>query len=238
MALPVINEVPSYKITIPSTKKELKFRPFLVKEQKILLMALESQDVEEMIDAMQNTIKSCCLEDINVESLSTFDSEYIFTKIRAKSVGETTDVGIYCDACEHVNEVTVNLDKVEVNIPDDNLEIKLNDQFVLKMKYPTYRSMGKIISNTDNGSSAAQDIFNTAVASFDKLFTDDEVIDMNEEPEEERIKFLDNLNPDQFKLVTEFAINMPQLVHDVKFTCEKCKKENEQQIQGIQSFFQ
>ena len=238
MALPVINEVPLYKITIPSTQKQVKFRPFVVKEQKVLLMALESQDVEEMIDAMQNTVQACIQDDINVDSLATFDTEYLFTKIRAKSVGEKTDVGIFCESCEHVNEISVNLDDVNVDVSNTSMEIKLNEKYVLGMKYPSYRSMGQIISTADKGSTAANDIFNTALASLDKLFTDDDVIDMNDEPEEERIKFLDNLNPEQFGLVANFAMNMPQLTHNIKFKCEKCEKENDQVIQGIQSFFQ
>jgi len=238
MALPVVNDTPTYKVTIPSTKREVKFRPFLVKEQKILLMALESRDAENMVEAMHNTIRSCVFDDIDVEKLSTFDSEYIFTKIRAKSVGEHASIGIYCSSCEHVNTVPVDLDKVEVIIPKSDLQVKLNDQYTIQMKYPSYKSMTdavKTLNSDDENASSL--IFSTVIACLDKLMGEDELLNFDDESKEEVVKFLDGLNPDQFKAIGDFAMALPQLTQDIVFNCEKCDQENEQVIEGIQSFF-
>lgn len=236
MAIPVINEVPKYKLTIPSMNKQVFFRPFLVKEQKILLMAMESQDEELIIKAIVDTIQTCLLGEVNANLLSTFDIEYIFTKIRAKSVGETAEVGIYCEDCGHINQVILNLDEIKVSEVIKPPEIKLTDKFILKLRYPSYSKMNRGIAQQKEATFSNL-IFQLALASLDKLHTEDELINLDDETDEEKIKFLDNLNPKQFQDIISFVEDIPQLSHDIDFNCEKCNHHNHQLLKGIQSFF-
>src|SRR5210317_107060 len=129
MALPRINESPKYKVKIPSTGKEVFYRPFYVKEQKVLLMAMEAEDQELILKAMVDTIVACVEGQINPNHLSTFDVEYMFTKIRAKSVGETTNIFLECTECQHKNEVQLNLDNIEMDVPNEIPKIQLNDKY-------------------------------------------------------------------------------------------------------------
>ena len=134
MPLPIVNEVPRYTLTVPSTKKEFRYRPFLVKEQKVLLIALESQDNKQILSSIVDTISSCIDEDIDLSSLTTFDVEYMFTRIRAKSVGETSKIIVKCSECEADNEHEVQLDQITVDVPDKIQNIQLNDKYTLKLK--------------------------------------------------------------------------------------------------------
>tara|TARA_B110000908_G_scaffold172615_1_gene241332 strand:- start:725 stop:1435 length:711 start_codon:yes stop_codon:yes gene_type:complete len=235
MAIPVINEVPKYSTIIPSTKAKVTFRPFLVKEQKILLMALESQNEEDMIEAIVDTLDACYY-DINPRNLTTFDIEYLFTKLRAKSVGESTQIGVHCAHCEQLNEIAIVLDNIEMEEVKLPPSIVLNDKFTLKLKYPSYNTVRENSMHlTDH--SVGNLIFHLAVSSLDKLLGEEESINLYEEPLEERIKFLDNLNSHQFKQIMSFVETIPQLSHDVDFKCESCGKENKQQLKGTESFF-
>jgi len=236
MALPVINESPKYKVKIPSMGKEVFYRPFYVKEQKVLLMAMEAQDQELILKAMVDTIVSCVEDSINPNHLSTFDVEYMFTKIRSKSVGETTNIFLQCTECDHKNEVQLNLDLVEIDVPKTIPEIKLNDKYTLVMRFPRYNSMlesfkkKKDLTFTDL-------MFNMALGSLDKLLTDDEAISFDDETIDEKINFLDNLNTEQFNKIMEFVQSLPKLEHDVNFKCESCGHDNKQTLSGIQDFF-
>lgn len=236
MALPVINESPKYKVKIPSTGKEVFYRPFYVKEQKVLLMAMESGEQELVLKAMIDTIVSCLEEKINPGSLSTFDVEYMFTKIRTKSVGETADIKISCSECNQDNEVKINLESIQMDVPNKIPEIKLNDKYTLKMRYPRYMGMINSIHNK-NKLTVTELLFTMAIDSLDKLLTEDAIIDFDEESAEEKTKFLDNLNSEQFKEIMEFVRGIPKLEHEVKFVCKHCQHENNQTLQGIQDFF-
>ena len=235
MALPIINETPKYNTVIPSTKAKVKFRPFLVKEQKVLLMALESQNEDDMLESIVDTIESC-YDGVTAHNLTTFDIEYLFTKLRSKSVGESTQIGVHCTHCEEVNEVDIVLEDVEIEEVGQAPDIVLNDKFTLKLKYPSY---SKVRENSIDlaDRSVGNLIFHLAVSSLDKLLTEEEAIDLNEEPLEERIKFLDNLNGNQFNEIMSFIENIPQLSYDIKFNCNSCGKENKQQLRGTESFF-
>jgi hypothetical protein len=235
MAIPVINEVPKYSTVIPSSKVKVKFRPFLVKEQKVLLMALESQNEEDMLESIVDTIESC-YDNVEARNLTTFDIEYLFTKLRSKSVGESTEIGVHCTYCEKVTQIEIVLDNIEIEEVKPAPDIALNDKFILKLKYPSY---SKVRENSMHLSdrSVGNLIFHLAISSLDKLLTEEDAINLDEESLEERIKFLDNLNGDQFKEIMEFIENIPQLAHDVKFNCESCGKENQQQLRGTESFF-
>ena len=237
MAIPAINQSPKYKVTIPSLKKQVFFRPFLVKEQKILLMAMETQDQELILKSMVDTVSACLEEPIDSNLFTTFDVEYMFTKIRAKSVGETADVLIMCEECNESNEVKINLDEIEIKDVETPPDIVLNDQYTLRLKYPKYNALIHDVLGNQNEITFTDLLFKTSLQTLDKILTNEEIIDLNDESEEEKIKFLDNLNSEQFKKIMDFVQSIPKLTHNVDFTCNKCDHANHQQLQGMQDFF-
>lgn len=238
MALPKINESPKYKVKIPSTGKEVFFRPFYVKEQKVLLMAMEAQDQELILKAMVDTICACVEEDVNPNMLSTFDVEYMFTKIRTKSVGETTQILLECTQteCSHQTEIQVNLDSVEMDVPSSIPDIVLNDKFTLQLRFPRYNRMLESFSKKKD-LTFTDLMFSMALGSLDKLLTEEEAINFDDESDQDKTEFLDNLNGKQFAEIMDFVQSLPKLEHDIEFNCESCNHKNEQTLSGIQDFF-
>jgi hypothetical protein len=236
MALPRINALPKYKIEIPSTGEQYDYRPFLTKEQKVLLIALETQDEKQILSAITNTIEAC-VENINMNKLTTFDVEYIFTQIRSKSVGEKSHIGIKCTNCEHTNEVTVNVEEIKIEVPDKKSSmIRLNDEYTLKMKFPNYVHM----LNNDrlkNSESATGMLIELIIGCLDSLKSEDENINFKDEPIEEVEAFVDSLTSDQFNAIMDFVNTIPKLKHKVEFVCESCGTENSRELVGINDFF-
>jgi len=236
MALPVINDVPKYTLTVPSTGKKLEYRPFLVKEQKVLLMSLESEDEGMIVRAIRDTIAACVLSDININDLATFDVEYIFTQIRCKSAGETTDIGILCNECDKQNEIKVNLKNIVVgNVPTPPT-VKLNETYSIKLRYPTYINM--IESTEKNDMSITDLLFEMCIASLDSLNSEEEQFKFDDEESGEKIKFLDGLSNEQFKTILDFVQNIPKMSHTIEFDCVSCNSNNKQTLEGINDFFQ
>jgi len=233
MPLPQVNEVPRYTATIPSTKQKITYRPFLVKEQKVLLIALESQESDEMYRAITDTIKSCIHEDIDVNKLATFDIEYLFLQIRSRSVGESSPIRVKCSKCEEFNEISVNLDSISIDIDQKSKNIKLNDNYTLVMKYPSYET----VTHADESNTVAESLYNNIIMCLDVLKTPDEAILFQDEPREEIVKFIDNLTSEQFETLIEFTSHMPALSHDIEFTCNKCGHENKRTLRGLADFF-
>lgn len=237
MALPKINALPKYKIEIPSTGQHYDYRPFLTKEQKVLLIALETQDEKQILSAITNTIEAC-VDNIDMNALTTFDVEYIFTQIRSKSVGERSNIGIKCSSCEELNEVTLNIEEIKIEVPDKkNSVIRLNDEYTLKMKFPNYVHM----LNNDrlkNSKSATGMLIELIIGCLDSLKSEDENVNFKDEPIEEIEAFVDSLTSDQFNAIMEFVNNIPKLKHTLNFTCESCKTENTRELIGINDFFQ
>jgi DNA-directed RNA polymerase subunit RPC12/RpoP len=233
MALPKLNDVPKYDIVIPSTGVKTKFRPFLVKEEKVLLIAMESEDKQQMISSIMDTLEAC-VENVNRSKLTSFDIEYMFTKIRTKSVGETTDIGHKCKHCSHVNDITINLDKIELTKPKlKSNKVDLGNNIFLEMSYPTYNE----ILNSDENSSKTEQMFSTIRMCMKTLYTEEEKIDLKETPKEELDAFIESMSAQQLKLVTEFVDDIPKLKHVQKYNCVECKKENELIIEGFENFF-
>lgn len=234
MALPKINNVPKYTLTIPSSKKQITFRPFLVKEQKVLLIALESQDEDMILKATIDMIESCVEDPINVSKLSTFDVEYIFTQIRAKSVGEKSKVNIACRKCNEFNEVEIDLEQITIDIPSKNNEIALNEHYTVVMKYPSYSDAmtWKIKRGTITST-----LYESVLMSLDKLKGPDDIVTFADESEQEIQEFLESLTTEQFDKLVTFVNNTPTLKHDVKFTCQHCGEKNNKKLQGLQDFF-
>lgn len=234
MALPQLNDVPKYDVIIPSSKQSVRFRPFLVKEQKILLMALETKDEKSILNAITDTLKSCIIDPISINLLTSFDVEYLFTQIRSKSVGESSEILFNCTECDHSNKVVLDLTKLKIDIPDINKNISLNDQYTLVMKYPSYHDLltleTKSTTDTDR-------IYNTIVICMDQLKTDNELISFSDESYEEISTFLEQLDTTQFEQIMEFINNIPTLKHELTFKCESCGHNNKAILQGISDFF-
>lgn len=238
MALPVINQHPKYSVKVPSTGKTITYRPFLVKEQKILLVAMESQDPKMILQSITDTISSCVISPLNIESLATFDVEYIFTQIRAKSVGEVANLTIKCSDCATPNPVEINLDEIKVELENQAPnKVKLTDQYSLTLKYPTYTDLAKkeeLLRIEGNTTGVLMELSKMAL---DKLLTEDETISFADSTSKEVDDFIDNLTEDQYKQILDFIQNVPTLSHKVNFDCISCKKPNEYKLQGIHDFF-
>lgn len=235
MSLPIL-ETPKYNLIIPSTGKKVEYRPFLVKEEKILLMAQESNTQEEMLLAMKDIIQSCLFNKVNADELTTFDLEYIFLKLRSKSVGETASVKIPCDHCEEFNPVEINIDDVEITSMEQEPNVMLTDKIGITLRHLRLKDVDNLVKKKK--SSAADQVIDTIIASIDTVFTEETVNRMEEATYEEASTFVNSLNRSQISKIENFISNAPKTKLDVSFCCEKCQKENEIEITGIQSFFE
>jgi len=237
MALP-INETPVYTLEIPSTKAKVKFTPFLIKEEKTLLIAQQSEDAIVMVDSLKQVVKSCLKDDVDVDSFATFDLEYVFTQIRAKSVGEIIDLKLRCDDCtdeKAVGTVFVDLTKIKVDIsPEHKTKIDLFDDVGVVMKYPTIDviKMFEVLDVND-----LDQVFDVVVSCIDYIYTTNEVFYAKEQTKEELVEFLNNLTSDQFANVQKFFETMPRLKQEVEYDCPVCKKKHHKVLEGLQSFF-
>ena len=237
MALPKLNnDQPTYEMVVPSTKSKVKYRPFLVKEQKNLLIAMESKDSKQILNTMLACLESC-VEGVNANDLATFDVDYMFTQVRAKSVGETSSIVTKCGKCEHDNTVTIDLTdiKMEANVKDT--VIKLTDEISVKMKFPTYKDI--MVNDTIFGEDvrAIDVMLETVIASMHSIQTPDENFILKDEPREEIENFMNSLTNDQLEKINEFVQAMPTLSHEKEYTCEACGQSNVLELRGFQDFF-
>ena len=237
MALPKLNDVPYYSITIPSTGQETRYRPYLVKEEKVLLIALESSDIKQIAAATTDLIKSCVETDINLDKLTTFDIEYLFINIRSKAVGESIKVNFMCSKCDTENEVTVNLDKIAVPISKEmDRMINLTDDVRVEMQHLSYKEStnNSIISTPET---YAEYMFETVLRSMYKIYTEEEQFIVEDENDESVIEFINSLTSEQFSKLREFVDSAPQVSSDVNFTCTECSEFNEYTLRGLNDFF-
>lgn len=236
MAIPNINALPKYELVIPSTQQSIMYRPFLVKEQKVMLIALESRDQNSILRAITDTISACVYDKINLESLAIFDVEYIFTQIRSKSVGESSDIRLACEKCELPNPVSIKLDAITIDLSNKPPTIKLNDQFTVKMKYPAYKSVIDQGNGHDHVTFTDM-IFAQVVACLDSLMTEDELIEFKNESPEAVETFVGQLFQEQFDMLANWVQEMPALKQEVTYDC-KCGHHNKVTLQGLSDFFQ
>ena len=238
MALPQLkNDVPKYEMTVPSTGEVVKYRPFLVKEQKVLLVAFESKDSKQILNSMLDSISSC-VPNIKLDSLATFDVDYMFTQVRSKSVGETSTILHACQNCNEENEVKVRLDQIKVNIPENwkkTTEIEISKDITVELKFPTYKDISYL--NIDDNASDAELLMDTVAACMKAVKTEDEYILVKDEPKEEVEKFINSLTNQHLEKITNFASNAPKLSHTQNYECKKCKTENKIELSGLQDFF-
>ena len=238
MPLPKI-ATPTYELELPSTGKSVKYRPFLVKEEKVLVIALESEDNKQITNAIKAVLKSCILsKGIKVEDLPTFDIEYLFLNIRGKSVGEDIDVNIICpDDNKTQVPVTIALDEIEVQKDDNHTnKIKVDENIMMEMKYP---SLDQFIKNNFDFKEANQmeQSFDLIASCIDKIYTEEEVWAAADCTKKEMKDFLEQMNSTQFKEIESFFDTMPKLSHTLKITNPKTKVESEVVLEGLASFF-
>jgi hypothetical protein len=238
MPLPKI-ATPTYELELPSTEQKIKYRPFLVKEEKLLVLALESEDTKQITNAIKTVIKSCIeTKNIKVESLPTFDIEYLFLNIRGKSVGEEIDVNIICpDDEETIVPIKINVDDIQVQKnPEHSNKIKLDDSIMMEMKYPSLEQFIK--SNFDLSADNTMDqSFELIGSCIDKIYTEEEVWVAADVTKKELMEFLDQMNTSQFKQIEKFFETMPKLSHKVEVINPKTKVESEVILEGLSSFF-
>ena len=238
MPLPKI-ATPTYELELPSTGQSIEYRPFLVKEEKVLVIALESEDNKQITGAIKAVLKSCVLtKGIKVDHLPTFDIEFLFLNIRGKSVGEELEVNIICpDDGETQVPVTINLDEIEVQKNEDHTnKIKLDNSIMMEMKYPSLDQFIK--SNFDfNDKNAMDQSFDLIAGSIDKIYTEDEVWATADCTKKEVKEFLESMNSSQFNAIESFFDTMPKLSHTISVTNPKTKVKSDVVLEGLASFF-
>ena len=237
MPLPKIS-TPTYELELPSTGKTIKFRPFLVKEEKLLVLALESDDTKEITNAIKAVLKDCIqTRGIKVETLPTFDIEYLFLNIRGKSVGEEVEVMVTCpdDGSTKV-PVTINLDEIQVKFDKDHSrDIKLDDTLTLRMKYP---SMDEFVKNNFTVTDVNIDeTFNVIMASIEQIYSEEESWSTSDCTKKELREFVEQLSSKQFKEIENFFGTMPKLSHSLTVKNPNTEVENEVVLEGLASFF-
>jgi hypothetical protein len=241
MPLPKI-ATPTYELELPSTGKLIKYRPFLVKEEKILILALESQDPKQITLAIKSVLKDCIItKGIKVEDLPSFDIEYIFLNVRGKSIGEAIDLIITCsDDGETEVPVKIYVDEIKVQKdPEHSSEIKIDEQIIIKMKYP---SLDQFIKNNFDFSSqesvsAIEKSFDIISSCMESVFSGEEAWAAADCTKKELIDFIESMNADQFKKVEQFFETMPKLSHTFTVINPKTKVENSVTLEGLTSFF-
>lgn len=232
MPLPKI-ATPKYELTIPSSKKKVFFRPFLMKEQKVLMMALEGKNDADILRAMCDIIENCVDGLGNIESMPMFDIEYIFTQIRAKSIGENVDVRIKCPKCSVRNDVSVQIDTIEVVFPEQATnKIMLNENLGIVLKYPSLSDR-----KADLKKVGTEDAFRFICNSVEMVFDNDTTYTRKDFTPDEMEEFVLSMNTEQFERVSKFYENLPYLNKKIDCKCVGCQHEFEVDFKGLQDFF-
>ena len=247
MALPKVN-TPTYELTVPSTGEKVSYRPFLVKEEKTLLMAMESGDNTSMTKAMQDIISSCTEGAVKVKNLAPFDIEYFFLQLRGRSVGEIITVRAprpsnFTSCCEEateedVCEFNINIDDISVDTSKiTSPEIEITDDIGMKMKFPQVETVQKYSTGIEGEDIKSENVFKLIIECIDYIWDGEEIFKAKDSTKKELTEFLDSLSTGQFQKVREFFESMPRLSHDVDWTCPKCEKSKTLTLTGIDSFF-
>lgn len=228
MPLPVL-ETSKHTIEIPSTKKKVEIRPFLVKEEKILLQAQQSNDDKEILKTIKEIIEVCSSNKINANDLTVFDLEYVFLKLRSISVGETVEFNIKCEECEKTNVVTLDLNEVEIQWPEEKIDnkIQLNDDIGVVLRPIRIKHLDKV----------GEDITEAIVASIDSIYDSENVYSADESNPKELTEFVDSLSHSHLEKIQKYIENQPKLEHTLKYTCTFCGHENEYKLSGLSDFF-
>lgn len=231
MALPKLNSEPKYELIIPSLNKKVKFRPFLVKEEKVLMIAMESGNQKDALSAILDTISVCIQDEIDLNALTTFDVEYLFLQLRSKSVGETAKLSLKCEKCETANPVSVKLDDLNINMPDVESKIQLDANISVELQWPPFKGLTEL--DTNNSTESA---FGMMANCIKTIYTQDERISTSEVSTEELKEFLESMNAEQFGKLRDYIDQIPKLKHDVSFSCKNCATSNNITLEGVESF--
>lgn len=232
MALPKIS-VPTFNITIPSTQEQKRFRPFLVKEEKILLTAQEGQDNNDILFSLKQIINNCCFDDIDVDELATFDLEYIFLKLRARSVNNVVKLRYRDTEDEKIYDFELDLDEIEIKFDEkNNPKIKVNDEVGIVLKYPSVKVTEKMADVTDQIELLNKILIHT----IDVIYDAENVYPAKDSTEQELIEFLENLDTKTFKKIEDFFMTMPKLYHEIKYT-NSLGNERTIVLNSVQDFF-
>jgi hypothetical protein len=232
MTLPKI-VTPTYELEIPSSKEKITYRPFLVKEEKILLLAQEAGEESDILNAIKQIIKNCTFEEVEVNDMALFDLEYIFLRIRSKSLGEKVELKLLCDDDgETYADVTIDLEKIEVDFPKEHTNnIQLTDTISLVMRYPQMSALSlTTVSDTET-------IFHMIKTSIRQIIDGETIYEQVDFTEEDLDVFIESLTSEHFKNIQEFFQTMPKLKHVVKYKNPKTKKQNKRTLEGLNSFF-
>lgn len=234
MALPKLT-VPQYKVKLPSTGEQLNMRPYLVKEEKVLLIALESKDAMQIQNAVKNLIMSCYdLKD--AKKLTSFDLEFLFLQLRSKSVGENIALRMKCEECDTLNDYNVNIDEVKIdNINKENTFILDEDKKVgITMRYPTMENLEKLDLAKLDSVEGLMDLISVCVKT---IFDEDNVYNADEETREDLMNFIESFSSSQFAKIQEFFVSIPSMTYNDEIVCTNCGHKNKVELRGLQSFF-
>ena len=237
MPLPKIS-TPTYELVLPSSGRKIKYRPFLVKEEKILIIALESQDQKQIANSIKSILSNCILtRGTKVDKLSTFDIEYLFLNVRGKSVGEQIEVMVTCPDDEKTQvPMSINIDSIKVEKSKDHkTDIKLDEQYTLKMRYPSLNEFIKTNFSVDE--MKVDDTFDLIASCIDQIYSEEESWAQEDCTKKEMVEFLEQLNSSQFKEIETFFETMPKLSHKVKVKNPNTGIESEIVLEGLQNFF-
>ena len=233
--------VPTYDLVLPISKKKVKFRPFLVKEQKVLLMAMESEDKDTIEKAIRQILNNCTITEIEVDTIPIIDIEFYFLNLRARSIGEIVELKYKCEnevdtkICGHTMDTSVNLLEIKIEEYKENFDvIKLSDTVGIKMKYPVF----SVVDNLKDIKSSSDVGFELIANCVEYIYEGDNFIYSNEFTKEELLDFLDKLNSQQFEKIEAYFENLPELKHTIEFKCAKCGFDHKISLQGIESFFE
>lgn len=243
MALPKI-DVPIYTVDLPLSKKKVRYRPFLVKEEKILLMAAESKDEKTVVDSIKQIINNCCLDEIDVEKMPVLDVEFFFLHLRSRSVSEVVDLQYKCNNkvkdekgeekdCGNVVKLSVNVLEIQPEInPKHTNKIQLTDKLGIVMKYPNF----KMLENIQDGSDVEK-IIRIVSNCIDYIYDEENIYYKKDITDQELNEFIDGMNKEQFTKIQEFFETIPKIKKDVEFKCSKCGYDEKITIEGLQNFF-
>ena len=235
MTLPLPNPSPKYPLTIPSTQQAVTYKSFLVRHEKILMVAQESGDESHMVTAVTDVVRDCLEGDYSLAALTAFDIDYIFLKIRSKSIGETSDVELICQACEHPHPHTIDLEAIEVAMPALEKVVSITDTIKVEMQWPSYQRIRAL--TTANNAKTADQFFGLVRGYLVAIVTEQERIALADHPEAEVNDFIESLTSQQFEKIKAFIDATPSLRHTIDFTCTACSHANSVTLEGIQAFF-
>jgi hypothetical protein len=238
-------DVPVYECVLPSNKKKVKFRPFLVKEQKLLLMASESVEVKDVIDSIKQVVKNCLLDEVDVDALPVFDLEFLFLNLRARSVSEVVKVKYKCNnivgqkedgddkRCDNIVDIEVNVLEINPEFGEGHSnKIELTDKLGIQFKYPTFEMIESMAGKEEN-----EVIFDLIIKCIDYIYDDEQIYYSKDVTEDEIIDFIDSLTQEHLENIKEFFDTMPKVKKSVSFDCSKCGHHEDIDIEGVQNFF-